>query len=90
MTHNEYTSVPGPSCEPCPMCLGALYWARPDKVIFANTREDAAAIEFDDDFIYKEISISPKDRKIPFINVPHPKAKEIFDIWKNMENKLKY
>lgn len=78
------------SCEPCPMCLGALYWARPDKVIFANTREDAAAIEFDDDFIYKEISISPEDRKIPFINVPHPKAKEIFDIWKNMENKLKY
>src|SRR5688572_24573072 len=45
------------SCEPCPMCLGAIYWARPDRVIYANTRLDAAAIEFDDDFIYREINL---------------------------------
>jgi len=54
------------SCEPCPMCLGAIYWARPKKVIFANTREDAADIEFDDDFIYQEINAKMTDRKIHF------------------------
>lgn len=78
------------SCEPCPMCLGAIYWARPRKVIYANTREDAAAIEFDDDFIYDEINIPVQDRKIPFIHSPHPLAKEIFTAWKNWEGKQKY
>jgi guanine deaminase len=78
------------SCEPCPMCLGAIYWARPQKVIFANTRHDAAAIEFDDDFIYQEIGQPPGERKIPFIHAPHPEAKKIFEAWKNLENKLKY
>ena len=78
------------SCEPCPMCLGAIYWARPKRVIFANTRQEAAAIEFDDDFIYNEINTSLVERKIPFEHVPHPKAKEIFDAWKNWEGKTKY
>lgn len=78
------------SCEPCPMCLGAIYWARPQRVIFANTRHDAAAIEFDDDFIYQEITLAPEVRKIPFIHAPHPEAKKIFEAWKKMENKLKY
>lgn len=78
------------SCEPCPMCLGAIYWARPKRVIYANTREDAAAIEFDDDFIYHEIAASMDDRKIPFIHQPHPKAKAIFEQWKNWEGKEKY
>ena len=78
------------SCEPCPMCLGAIYWARPKRVVFANTRQEAAAIEFDDDFIYNEINTSLEDRKIPFEHVPHPKAKEIFDAWKNWESKTKY
>lgn len=78
------------SCEPCPMCLGAIYWARPQRVIYANTKEDAAAIEFDDDFIYHEISTTMKDRKIPFIHVPHSLAKEVFEQWKNWENKARY
>ena len=78
------------SCEPCPMCLGAIYWARPNRVVFANTREEAAAIEFDDDFIYHEINTNLQDRKIPFIHLPDAKAKEIFDFWKNWEGKIKY
>jgi tRNA(Arg) A34 adenosine deaminase TadA len=78
------------SCEPCPMCLGAIYWARPKRVIYANTKEEAAAIEFDDDFIYNEINTSMIERKIPFIHHPHAKAKEVFEAWKNWEGKTKY
>ncbi|MBL7740987.1 MAG: nucleoside deaminase [Chitinophagaceae bacterium] len=78
------------SCEPCPMCLGAIYWARPHRVIYANTREEAATIEFDDDFIYNEINAAMCDRKIPFIHAPHPGAKAIFTAWKNWEGKQKY
>lgn len=78
------------SCEPCPMCLGAIYWARPQKVIYANTKEDAAAIEFDDDFIYTEISTEMAARKIPFIHAPHAQAQQVFDDWKNWEGKTKY
>lgn len=78
------------SCEPCPMCLGALYWARVKKVIYANTRYDAAAIEFDDDFIYQEINTSFIQRQIPFIHMPHPAAIAVFEEWQKMENKLKY
>jgi tRNA(Arg) A34 adenosine deaminase TadA len=78
------------SCEPCPMCLGAIYWARAEKVIYANTRQDAASIEFDDHLIYKEISAAMHERKIPFVHSPHPKAKEIFEAWKNWEGKQKY
>jgi guanine deaminase len=78
------------SCEPCPMCLGAIYWARPRKVIYANTREEAAAIEFDDDFIYSEINAPLGERRIPFIHYSHPAAKEIFVAWKNWDGKTKY
>ena len=78
------------SCEPCPMCLGAIYWARPKKVFYANTREQAAAIEFDDDFIYNEINAKMGDRRIPFIHCPHPKALGVFDQWKNLAEKIKY
>lgn len=78
------------SCEPCPMCLGAIYWARPRRVIYANTRQEAAAIEFDDDFIYNEINASMGDRKIPFIHYPHPDAQAIFTAWKKWEGKTKY
>jgi guanine deaminase len=78
------------SCEPCPMCLGAIYWARPRRVIYANTKEDAAAIEFDDDFIYQEINAGMKDRSIPFIHFPHPQAMEVFMEWKHWEGKSKY
>ena len=78
------------SCEPCPMCLGAIYWARPKRVVYANTKEDAAEIEFDDDFIYNEINTKMEDRKIPFAHHPHPKAKAVFDAWKKWEGKTKY
>lgn len=78
------------SCEPCPMCLGAIYWARPLRVIYANTREEAAAIEFDDDFIYNEISAPVQERKIPFEHHPHEDAKAVFREWAAWEGKIKY
>ncbi|MEJ0102263.1 MAG: nucleoside deaminase [Bacteroidota bacterium] len=78
------------SCEPCPMCLGAIYWARAGRVIYANTRQDAAAVDFDDDFIYKEIGTDINKRLIPFLHYPHPKAKEVFDEWVASEKKMKY
>lgn len=78
------------SCEPCPMCLGAIYWARPEKVIYANTREDAAVIEFEDDFIYHEINAKMTDRKILFVHHPDAMAQKVFNDWKNWEGKKKY
>ncbi|RYG53355.1 MAG: nucleoside deaminase [Chitinophagaceae bacterium] len=78
------------SCEPCPMCLGAIYWARPCKVIYANTKQDAAAIAFDDAFIYDEISADMHERKIPFVHYAHAKALEVFTAWKNKPGKKIY
>ncbi|MDX2047684.1 MAG: nucleoside deaminase [Chitinophagaceae bacterium] len=78
------------SCEPCPMCMGAIYWARPRRVIFANTKNEAAAIDFDDDFIYSEINTVFADRKIPFIHHPHQKAKDVFIAWRQSANKKLY
>lgn len=78
------------SCEPCPMCLGAIYWARPDKVYYANTREDAAAIGFDDDFIYQEIAVSIDKRKILFERVDLAEAKQVFNTWNNNPAKVTY
>jgi guanine deaminase len=78
------------SCEPCPMCLGAIYWARPRRVIYANTKKDAAAINFDDDFIYEEIDKAGSDRSIEFVHLPNQKAIEVFEEWKRMENKIEY
>ena len=78
------------SCEPCPMCMGAIYWARPQRVIFANTRQQAAAIAFDDDFIYQEINTEMLKRKIPFLHFPHAEAQKIFSAWKNWEGKKVY
>ena len=72
------------------MCLGAIYWARVSSVIYANTRYDAAAINFDDNFIYKEINKNMAERQIHFQHYPHPKAKEVFDYWKTIDSKLKY
>ncbi len=78
------------SCEPCPMCLGAIYWARPLKVIYANTRQDAAAIAFDDDFIYQEFNAAMQQRTIPFVHHPHFLAKEVFRQWVDFEDKKLY
>lgn len=78
------------SCEPCPMCLGAIYWARPKRVIYANTKQDAAAINFDDHFIYEEIEKADNERSIVFIHYPNKKAIQVFEDWKHMENKVEY
>ena len=78
------------SCEPCPMCLGAIYWARPARVIYANTKENAAAIHFDDQFIYDEIDKPDTARQIIFVHHPHQKALEVFEEWKKLPNKIAY
>jgi len=78
------------SCEPCPMCLGAIYWARPKKVFYASTREDAAEIEFDDEFIYNEISKEINGRQISFINIMRDDASTVFKSWIEKENKIEY
>lgn len=78
------------SCEPCPMCLGAIYWARPSIVYFANDREDAAKAGFDDSLIYKEINIDPRERKIPMHKINIPSALKVFKDWKASQNKKDY
>ncbi len=78
------------SCEPCPMCLGAIYWARPDKVYYANTKKPAALIGFDDYFIYEEIAKSPAERQIPFIHLKHEKAIVAFEQWAAKSDKIEY
>jgi guanine deaminase len=78
------------SCEPCPMCIGAIYWARPDKVFYANTRQDAAKIGFDDDFIYKEIPLPDAERQIDFKHLPLDSAYKVFELWVEKGNKKLY
>ena len=78
------------SCEPCPMCLGAIYWARPDTVYYANTREDAAAIGFDDAFIYEEINQEIGKRKIAMLPMDKSKALAVFKMWCKKEDKISY
>ncbi|HMP91607.1 MAG TPA: nucleoside deaminase [Phnomibacter sp.] len=78
------------SCEPCPMCLGAIYWARPAKVFFANSRYDAAAIGFDDKFIYDELNGPLESRQIPIIPIPMPEAMAVFNYWLEKGDKELY
>ncbi|AKB28717.1 cytidine/deoxycytidylate deaminase family protein [Methanosarcina siciliae T4/M] len=78
------------SCEPCPMCLGAIYWARIDRVFFANTRNDAENIDFDDSFIYREISCPFKERSIEFRQLLREEALEAFRAWEALEDKVEY
>ena len=78
------------SCEPCPMCLGAIYWARPARLVYACTREDAAAIDFDDDFLYKELTQPIAERKILTIQVLRKEALVAFKEWKTKNNKTSY
>ena len=78
------------SCEPCPMCLGAIYWARPKVIYFANNREDAAKIGFDDSMIYKEMNTEIEKRKIPIINLGRENALKIFEEWANTSSKITY
>lgn len=79
------------SCEPCPMCFGALYWARPDRIFYANTKKDAAAIGFDDHFIYEQLEIEDyAKRKIPMIKIDLPEAISVFEEWKLLPDKGLY
>ncbi len=78
------------SCEPCPMCLGAIYWARPKKVFYACNREDAAMIDFDDQFIYDELKKQIDERQIEFINIMKKEALKVFKKWEKKPNKIEY
>ena len=78
------------SCEPCPMCLSAIYWARLSTIYFANTKSDAASIQFDDDFIYTEIPKKHSERKINMVQMMHDEALEVFKAWNISDKKINY
>lgn len=78
------------SCEPCPMCLGAIYWARIDHIYYANTKADAAAIGFDDQFIYEELDLPMENRKLPVLQLMRDEALQAFKLWETSEKKTEY
>lgn len=78
------------SCEPCPMCMAAIYWARIAKVFYGNTRADAAAIGFDDDFIYQQIALAPENRSIAMKPLLAAEAKTTFEAWQSKADKIAY
>lgn len=78
------------SCEPCPMCLGALYWARPARIFFAATHDDASAAGFDDAFIYRQLALPPGERSIPTIRVEDDAATRPFAEWRSKTDRTKY
>jgi len=78
------------SCEPCPMCLSAIYWARIDQVVYANSRADAAAIGFDDAYIYDQVSKHAANRDLHCVHQPNERAKAVFEAWAHKENKTPY
>ena len=78
------------TCEPCPMCLSAIYWARISKIYYANTRSDAKKIDFSDAMIYEELNKTIKDRKIPMNQMMRDEALKAFDLWDKKKDKVKY
>ena len=78
------------SCEPCPMCLGAIYWARPSKVFYGNTKEDAADVQFDDHFIYRELDLPGDLRQLPAIQILREEALHAFRLWNENPDKELY
>ncbi|MDD3080310.1 MAG: nucleoside deaminase [Paludibacter sp.] len=78
------------SCEPCPMCLGAVYWARLDKMYYGNNKSDAKDIGFDDSFIYDEIALDPMQRSVKTIQLLPKEAIKAFEAWTNKEDKIEY
>ena len=78
------------TCEPCPMCLSAIYWARLDKIYYANTRSDAQKIDFDDSLIYEELTKNIKERKIPMYQMMRHEALKAFELWDKKIDKVKY
>ncbi len=78
------------TCEPCPMCLGAIYWARLDRIYYASTRDDAAQIGFDDSFIYDQIALPPPSRQIEMIQTMREQALHAFREWEKSQTKIRY
>jgi guanine deaminase len=78
------------SCEPCPMCLSAIYWARIEKIYYAGTRQDAAAIGFDDEFLYRELTLDMEQRSIPIVKVLSPDVQAAFKAWELKQDKTPY
>ena len=78
------------SCEPCPMCLSAIYWARIEKIYYANTRDDAKKIDFDDSLIYSEFNKNINERKIPMVQIMRDEALKAFELWDKKKDKIKY
>ncbi len=78
------------SCEPCPMCLGAIYWARLDKLYYANTKTDAKNIGFDDSFFYEELMLDKENRKLPHQQILHEEALNAFKLWNTKTDKTEY
>ena len=78
------------TCEPCPMCLSAIYWARINEIFYANTREDARKIDFDDSLIYSELKKNIDERKIPMTQIMRSEALKAFELWDKKKDKVKY
>lgn len=78
------------SCEPCPMCLASAYWARLSRIVYANTRDEAAAIGFDDAFIYDEVPKAPQERALPMVHLPRQDATDAFAAWAAKPDKISY
>jgi guanine deaminase len=78
------------SCEPCPMCLGAIYWARPPRLYFASTAEDAARAGFDDRFIYEQLEVDYADRSIPMEQMMQTEAQQAFQLWSQSNKRVDY
>ena len=78
------------SCEPCPMCLAAIYWARPDRLYYAATRADAAAAGFDDGLIYEQVALPPDQRSLPTVRIAHPDRRIPLDAWSAQVDRTDY
>ena len=78
------------SCEPCPMCLSAIYWAHIDRIYYGNNRQDAARIGFDDDFLYREIALPLEARSVPLVRLLPEEARAAFDAWDANPDKIRY
>jgi guanine deaminase len=89
-THDLSSCVIYTSCEPCPMCLGAIYWSGIKRVVYASGRKDAASAGFDDERIYNEISLQPSKRQVTFLYLKDPEASKVFSKWEQYDAKVKY
>ncbi len=78
------------TCEPCPMCLGAIYWARLDRIYYANSRDDAAQIGFDDEFLYRELPLPLEQRQIRMVRLLENEARRVFAAWQSKPDKVRY